>query len=250
MVLVDAHCHLGSRQFDCDREEVVSRMLDRGVSNAILICCSEHDLAASLPLRNNNPGFRIACSIHPQALELCDTEDRIERLRNAVLTYHTDMIGETGLDYYSHKHTKEVQKMFFRKQMEMAEELGLPVDIHSRRASQDTLDILRNYRVKGIIHSYSGSVEMAQLYIKLGYYISFGSSVLFKGAKKPAEVIAQMPADRLLIETDAPYQSPVPGYRHEPSDVFRIYERIAEIKHMNLTEVADQVRENMDAVFS
>ena len=125
----------------------------------------------------------------------------------------------------------------------------MPVDIHSRKASADTLEILKKYPVKGIIHSYSGSVEMAALYIKLGYFVSFGASVLFPNAKRPAEVIRSIPLDRLLIETDAPYQSPVKDHRHEPEDVVNIYKVISQIKSISMAELENQVEKNYDRIF-
>lgn len=249
MIFVDAHCHLGSRQFDNDREEVISSMLTNHVEKAIIICCSEHDLVEGKKLRDSNNGFKLACSIHPQALENDSSSQRLADLRRAVINSRADMIGEIGLDYRSHPHTKEIQKLFFDAQMEMAVEFGLPVDVHLRKASLDTLETLKRYPVKGIIHSYSGSAEMADLFIKLGYYISFGASVLFPGSKKPAHVIQHIPLDRLLIETDAPYQSPVKGYRHEPSDVKAIYQKISEILDMDLEDLMKQVEQNFDKVF-
>ncbi|MBP0968610.1 MAG: TatD family hydrolase [Oscillospiraceae bacterium] len=250
LVFSDAHCHLGSRQFDGDRDETVKRMLESGVRKALIICCSEHDLLEGAKLRDSNPGFRLACSIHPQDLEEDSSPERLEKLRNDVLGSRADMIGETGLDYYSHPHTKEEQMSFFRAQLEMAADLGLPVDVHTRRAAADTLETLKRYPVRGIIHSYSGSAEMAELYVKQGFCISFGASVLFKGAKKPAEVIAGMPADRLLIETDAPYQSPVRGHRHEPADIVAIYEAVSRIRKTELRDLTRQVDENWERVFS
>ncbi len=246
--MTDAHCHLGSRQFDENRDEIVSRMLENGVQKAILICCSRHDRLASIGLRDRYPGFKLACSIHPQDLE-DDDPQRLIDLREALIESKADMIGETGLDYYSHPHTKEAQIHFFEAQLEMAAELRLPVDVHSRKASLDTLNIIKKYPVKGIIHSYSGSLEMAQLFIKQGYYIAFGASVLFPNSKKPAHVIAGMPLDRLLIETDAPYQSPIKGHTHEPADVKAIYEKICEIRRIGMDELADRVEANFDRVF-
>ena len=164
MVFSDAHCHLGSRQFDADREAVLRRMADSGVSKALIICCSAHDLAEGVKLRETEPGFRLACSVHPQDLEDDSSPERIEKLREDVIRCRADMIGETGLDYYSHPHTKEAQLRFFNAQLEMAADLGLPVDVHSRRAAADTLETLRRYPVRGIIHSYSGSLEMAELF--------------------------------------------------------------------------------------
>lgn len=246
MVYADAHCHLGSRQYDSDRTEVVNRMLDKGVCKAILICCSRHDLLESIKLREQNPGFKLACSVHPQDLEHDYSEKRLEDLKEIIEEYHPDMIGETGLDYRSHPHTRTQQKHFFISQLEMARYYDLPVNIHSRKASADTLDILKQHPVKGIIHSYSGSIEMARLFIKEGYYISFGASVLFPNSHKPQEVIARMPLERLLIETDSPYQSPVRDHRHEPEDIVRIYEAISRIRNMPVTELAAAVEHNFD----
>ena len=250
MVFADAHCHLGSRQFDQDRSEMIARMLAENVRKAIIICCSEHDLGHGRKLRDMYPDFRLAISIHPQDLEEEHDEQRLIDLKAAVLASKADMIGETGLDYYSHPHTREYQQHFFRAQLEMAAELHLPVDIHSRRATRDTIDILKQYPVNGIIHSYSGSVETTREFVKMGYSISFGASVLFPGSRKPAMVIAAMPTDRLLIETDAPFQSPLMNHRHEPADIIAIYEAIARIRGISLAELERSVEDNFDRVFA
>jgi len=250
MSYIDAHCHLGSRQFDDDRNEMINRMLTKRVHKAIVICCSKHDLEKSILLTNRYSGFKLACGIHPQSIDSDDTTERFERFRQIVDEYKPDMIGEIGLDYYSHSHTKEKQKEFFIQQLQLAAEYDLPVDIHSRKASADTLEILKKYPVRGIIHSYSGSVEMAAIYIKLGYSISFGASVLFPNAKRPAEVIRSIPLDRLLIETDAPYQSPVKDHRHEPEDVVNIYKAISQIKAIPMEELETLVENNFDCVFN
>ncbi len=249
MIYTDAHCHLGSRQFDNDRDEMVQRMLDTGVRDAIIICCGMHDLVRGARLRDRHDGFKLAVSIHPQDLEDDRGEERLVSLRHVIEEYRPDMIGETGLDYYSHPHTKDDQIHFFHSQLNMAEEFGLPVNVHSRKAAADTLDILKQHNCTGIIHSYSGSIEMARLYMKLGYYISFGASMLFPGAKKPQQVISRMPLERLLIETDSPFQSPVIGHRHEPCDVVRIYEAISRIKGISIEKLADIVEENFRTVF-
>lgn len=249
MVLVDAHCHLGSRQYDDDRAEVVGRMLAKGVDRAIIICCSRHDLLAGVKLREEHPSFRLACSIHPQDLEEDFTEERLSDLERSVETYRPDMIGETGLDYYSHRHTKPQQIHFFISQLEMAARYDLPVNIHIRSAAGDSLEILKQHPCRGLVHSYSGSCEMAQLYIRQGLYISFGASVLFPGARRPKEVAARIPLDRLLIETDSPYQSPVLNHRHEPEDVTRIYEAIAGIRGISTAELEAAVEANFLRLF-
>lgn len=250
MVFVDAHCHLGSRQFDSYREEMIRRMLDKGVSKPIMICCSRHDLSESLRLREEHPSFKLAVSVHPQDLENDYSEARLQEIERIINEHHPDMIGETGLDYYSHPHTRGQQRHFFISQLELARKYDLPVNIHSRRASADTLDILRAHPCKGIMHSYSGSIEMARLYIKEGYYISLGASVLFPNARRPREVAAQLPLDHLLIETDSPYQSPVLNHRHEPADVVNIYEEISRIRGISLEELCAAVEHNFDDVFT
>lgn len=250
MIYVDAHCHLGSRQFDGDRKEMIERMLEAGVSKAIIICCSRHDLLEGVKLRQQHPGFKLAVSIHPQDLEDDYREERLEELERVIDEYHPDMIGETGLDYYSHPHTRQQQRHFFISQLELARRYDLAVDVHSRKASADTLEILKNHKVRGIIHSYSGSIEMARLFMKEGYYLSFGASLLFPGARKPAEVISQIPLDRLLLETDAPYQSPVKDHRHEPADVLNIYEAVSRIRDISMSELTEAMDENFERIFS
>ena len=249
MICCDAHCHLGSRQFDEDRDRMIEEMLKDDVRKAIIICCSEHDLKHGLELREKHSSFKLAMAIHPQDLEDDHSEKRLLDFEEKVKEVRPDMIGEIGLDYYSHPHTKDRQIEFFKRQLDIAETYHLPVDIHCRKAANDTYEILKKSSATGIIHSYSGSIEMARQYMKLGYYISFGASVLFKGARKPKEVIEQMPLERLLIETDAPYQSPVIGQRHEPKDVKRIYEAIASIKGMELSELCEIVEHNFAEVF-
>ena len=249
MVYTDAHCHLGSREFDADRDAMISRMLAQGVTRAIVICCSRHDLDYGIHLCNAHPGFRLALGIHPQDLEDDHEPERMERFRKIVSDVQPDMIGEIGLDHHSHRHTKAAQNEFFLAQMKLAAQLDLPVDIHCRKAFADTFEILKQFPVHGIIHSYSGSAEMAARFIRLGYSISFGSGILFPNAKKPAEVIASVPLDRLLIETDAPYQSPVRGHRHEPADVLNIYKAVSAIRHIPLEELQAAVEANFDRIF-
>lgn len=249
MVFIDAHCHLGSKQFDSDRIQVIDRMLEKDVRKGIMICCSRHDLIEVKKVRDILPGFKLACSIHPQDLEYDSSQERLVELKKAVNDYNADMIGETGLDYHSHPNTKKEQNMFFDAQLQMAADLSLPVDIHSRKASQDTLETIKRYPVRGIIHSFSGSYEMAELFIKQGYWISFGASMMFKGAKKPAEIIRRLPLNRLLLETDAPYQSPSIGSRHEPGDVAAIYNAVSLIRGIPVNELAEQIEKNFDEVF-
>ena len=246
---IDAHCHLGSCQFDTDREEVFARMLEEQVEGAILICCNIDDYRKALVYKKKHPLFKIAVGIHPQDLEEDDSEERLQDFCAFVRKEKPDMIGEIGLDYYSHPHTKESQLCFFHAQLALAQELGLPVDVHSRKAVKDTQDILKQYRSKIIMHSFSGSIETAREYLKAGYYLSFGASVLFPNAKRPEEVVRAVPAERMLLETDAPYQSPVKDHRHEPADVVNIYRRVSEIKNIPLPELEAIIEKNYKEVF-
>lgn len=250
MEYIDAHCHLGNRQFADDREEMISRMCRAGLNRVIMICCSEYDYRQVSGLRDTIPGYKLACAIHPQSLQAADTADRFERFAQQMKHIKPDMIGETGLDYASHKHTKELQKQFFMKHLELACEMHLPVNIHSRRAVLDTQLILRKYPVRGVLHSFSGSPETALEYVRAGWMISFGASVLFPGARRPMEAVRAVPLDHLLIETDAPYQSPVTGRRHDPTDVIAIYRKIAELKGLTAEELSAAAARNYDRVFS
>ena len=233
MEYIDEHCHLGNREFSDDSEEMIRAMLEAGLHRVIMICCSEYDLRQVIDLRETLPCFKLACAIHPQMKQV-----------------KPDMIGETGLDHASHKHTKELQQQFFERHLQLACELHLPVNIHSRKAVLDTQLILRKYPVKGILHSFSGSAETAREYVKAGWMISFGASVLFPDAKRPMEAVKAVPLDHLMIETDAPYQSPVIGKRHDPTDVIAIYRKIAELKGVALEELSRATAKNYDSIFS
>ena len=249
MSYIDTHCHLGSVQFDEDRDEVIARMMAEGADKAILICCSSHDLAIGEALRREYPGFKLACGIHPQSIRETDTEQRLEEFRKTVSACKPDVIGEIGLDYESHRHTKELQKIFFEEQLKLACELDLPVNIHSRKAVPDTQMILKKYPVRGILHSFSGSAETAAQYVRAGWLIAFGASVLFKNARRPIEAVQAVPLDHLAVETDAPYQSPIMGRRHEPADIIAIYRKIAEIKGISTEELCTAAEKNYSRLF-
>ena len=249
MGYIDAHCHLGTRQFDSNRREIIQRMLKAGVDQAIMICCSRHDLEIGQQLRQQYPGFKLAVGLHPQGLEHYDA-DWLEHIGDIIAESHPDMIGEIGLDYDSHRHSRLLQQQYFIKQLQFAIDLDLPVDVHCRDASKDTYDILKQYPARGIIHSFSGSVEMARLFIKQGYYLSFGASVLFPNARRPKEVVREIPLERLLIETDAPYQSPIRNHVHEPADIVNIYQAVADIKGISVDELIRAAEENFNTIFS
>ena len=160
-------------------------------------------------------------------------------------------IGEIGLDYYWRQDNKELQKKVFEEQILLAKELALPIIVHDREAHEDTLDILKKHKPKGVLHCFSGSVETAKEILKLGMYIGLGGAVTFKNAKKPVEVAEMLPLDRLLLETDCPYMAPVPmrGKRNYSAYIEYVAEKIAEIKGIDPQTVTDQATENTKALF-
>ena len=160
-------------------------------------------------------------------------------------------IGEIGLDYYWEKDNHKSQQELFIKQIELAEKLNKPIIVHSRDALQDTFDIMKNYKVKGVLHSYSGSIEMAKEFTKLGYYISLAGPVTFKNAVKPKEVATLVDIDKLLIETDCPYLTPVPfrGKRNEPMYVKHTGKYIAQLRNMDEKDLQKQLCVNYDNLF-
>lgn len=235
--IFDSHAHYDDESFDDDRKEVIEELKREGVIG-VLNCGSSYEGAIkSVELSDEYPEFYAAVGIHPEnAYEL--TEESYEVIKNYAKTKEKVVaIGEIGLDYYWEENPpKDIQKEVFRKQMALAEELDLPVVIHDREAHGDTLEIIKEFpNVKGVVHCFSGSVEFAKECIKLGYYIGFTGVVTFKNAKKIVEVAKEIPLERMLVETDCPYMSPVPkrGKRNQSNYIKYIIEKLAEIKELD-----------------
>ena len=248
MRLFDTHAHYDDNSFDEDRENILSEIKSNGVA-LILNCASSYEsIEKTYNLTIDNDFIYGALGIHPEnADEFNDTvESEIINLINK--NEKILAIGEIGLDYYWDENpSKEVQKEVFRRQMKLAEKLNLPVVIHDRDAHSDTLEILKEFpNVKGILHCFSGSVEFAMECIKLGYYIGIGGVVTSKNAKKVVEVVSKIPMEKILVETDAPYMSPVPnrGKRNKSDYIAYIIEQIAEIRQLEPKEVNLAVNDN------
>ncbi|MGN1028857.1 MAG: TatD family hydrolase [Bacilli bacterium] len=247
-IIYDTHAHYDDNSFDEDRENILSEIHSNGVA-LILNCQSSYEsIEKTYNLTIDNDFIYGALGIHPEnADEFNDTvESEIINLINK--NEKILAIGEIGLDYYWDENpSKEVQKEVFRRQMKLAEKLNLPVVIHDRDAHSDTLEILKEFpNVKGILHCFSGSVEFAMECIKLGYYIGIGGVVTFKNAKKVVEVVSKIPMEKILVETDAPYMSPVPnrGKRNKSDYIAYIIEQIAEIRQLEPKEVNLAVNDN------
>ncbi|WP_308780197.1 TatD family hydrolase [uncultured Clostridium sp.] len=247
-IIYDTHAHYDDNSFDEDRENILSEIKSNGVA-LILNCASSYEsIEKTYNLTIDNDFIYGALGIHPEnSDEFNDTvENEIINLINK--NEKILAIGEIGLDYYWDENpSKEVQKEVFRRQMKLAEKLNLPVVIHDREAHSDTLEILKEFpNVKGILHCFSGSVEFAMECIKLGYYIGIGGVVTFKNAKKVVEVVSKIPMEKILVETDAPYMSPVPnrGKRNKSDYIAYIIEQIAKIRQLEPKEVNLAVNDN------
>jgi TatD DNase family protein len=207
---------------------------------------SEHAAA----LAQKFPFIYAAAGIHPQDTLSADISD-INKIGNIAKQNKAIAIGEIGLDYHYDDCPKDNQIKFFELQLQLAKELDLPVIIHNRDAHADTMELLKKYKPKGVIHCYSGSVEMANELIKLGFYLGFTGVVTFKNAKKVADVIRAIPINKILAETDCPYMAPEPfrGKRCDSSMVKYIIERIAQIKDIEPAQMAEQIITNTQECF-
>ena len=246
--IFDTHAHYDSEDYNEDRKELLNEMNKNGVIG-ILNCASSYESVKEVyDLTNEYDFIYGALGIHPEnADEL--TDERLEEIKELINNNDKVIaVGEIGLDYYWEENPpKEVQKETFRKQMALAKELNLPVVIHDRDAHKDTLDIMKEFpEVRGTVHCFSGSVEFAKECIKLGYYIGFTGVITFKNAKKLVQVAKEIPVDRILVETDAPFMAPVPnrGKRNRSDYIKEIIEKIAEIREISPKELNNQVNEN------
>ena len=249
-MLFDTHTHLHDPKFDEDRKEVIEKIKASGVGALVNIGCDVLTSDFSVKLAHDYDFIYATVGVHP-----CDTdgmtEEHIEKIRLLAQDKKVIAIGEIGLDYYWDNVPRDVQKHWFKRQLELAEELDMPVVIHNRDAHEDTYNILKESSAKGIMHCFSGSKEMAQRFLKLGYYISFAGSLTFKNNVKSVEAAKVVPMDRLLIETDAPYLAPdgFRGKRNDSSLVRVTCEKLAEIKGVSFEEMAKQTFENAIKVY-
>lgn len=253
-MLFDTHVHLNVSHFDEDREEVLKRADDAGVSNMVVVGFDHETIPGAIELAEKYDHIYAAVGWHPvDAIDM--TEDDLKYLEE--LSSHPKVValGEMGLDYHWDKSPKEVQKEVFRKQIDLAKKVNLPIIIHNREATEDTVTLLKEEgaeQVGGIMHCFSGSPEIAKQCVKdLNFYISLGGPVKYKSAKKPKEVAKEISLDHLLIETDCPFLAPHPnrGKRNEPAYVKLVAEQIAELKGVSFEEVATKTTENAKKLF-
>jgi TatD DNase family protein len=270
-VLVDTHCHLDAKEFDDDREAVIQRAIQAGVTTMISIGTGLESCRAAIALAERYPQVWVAVGIDP--FDAGDVNDEtLSELRELAQHPRVVAIGEIGLDYHWDTHPRDVQRRAFEAQLQLAADLGKPVIIHNREAHQDTLAILREwvrntqYAVRntsspeqrtqnpgapGVMHCFSGSPDLALSLVELGFMISLAGPLTFKNARKPPEVARTVPLDHLVVETDAPWLSPHPyrGKRNEPARVRLVAQRLAEIKGLSFEEIAAATTTNAQCLF-
>lgn len=247
--IFDTHSHYADSAFDGDRDELLAALPDKGVRFAALAGSSMQDSAENFALAQKYGYIYAAVGVHPESVDETPSDYR-EKLTELVKSSEkVRAIGEIGLDYHYENYDRDKQILFFRQQLELARELSLPVIVHSRNASEDTLDILKEYRPAGVVHCFSGSAEVAREVIKLGMYIGFTGVLTFKNAKKALRALEAVPLDRLLLETDCPYMAPEPlrGRRCDSSMICYTAEKAAQIKGVSTQELLDiTCRNGMD----
>lgn len=250
--MIDTHCHLFDEEFDIDREDAIKRAIDSGVEKMILVGFSHKTNQLAQEMAKKWNVFYPTAGLHPSEASLNYLNDFLE-FKSFVEKNKVYAVGECGLDYHWDITYKEEQKKLFRLQCEYAIKKDLPIIVHSRDAAQDTYDIIASYKgkLKGVMHCYSGSKELALEYVKLGFYISLGGPVTFKNAKEPKEVAKAVPLDLLLIETDCPYLAPTPmrGKRNESSYVKYVRDEIASLRGITPKEVEEATTKNAIRLF-
>ena len=244
---IDTHAHLADSEFNEDRKEVIQRAKDAGIGKIVLIGCDVEGAKRALNLAYTDDMFDVAIGFHPEGvLEDRDEASMFELMKDPKVK----LIGEIGLDFYWDKdseHHKQQEELFI-KQINWANQLNKPISIHMRDASKKTYDLLKTHLVKrgGVMHCYSGSVEMAREFIKLGFYISLAGPVTFKNAHIPKDVAREIPLEWLLIETDSPYLAPHPlrGKRNESSYLVETAKVIAELRGIPLEDLESSLETN------
>lgn len=249
-MIFETHGHYDDEQFDEDRERLIAEFLEKDIDKVMNVGADMQSSRNSVELAGKYPHFYAAVGVHPS--EVGDlTEDDMQALKQMTLENpKVKAIGEIGLDYhFDDDPPRDVQKKWFIRQLELAQELGMPIIIHSRDAASDTMEILKDMdggRNGGVIHCYSYSREQAREYIKKGFHIGVGGVVTFKNSRRLQEVVEDIPLEKIVLETDSPYMAPVPfrGTRNSALNIPYIAEKIAEIKGVPVQKVYDQTYAN------
>ena len=249
MRIIDSHAHYDDSSFDTDREEILRELFSGEICKIVNIGCSVKSSYSSVKLAEEYAGIYAAVGLHPDA---ADEIDRIEEIRSLCGNKKAVAVGEIGLDYHYEEHGRNIQKKAFEEQLRLAAELDMPVVIHSRDAWEDTMELLRKYRPKGVMHCFSGSAEIAREIVEMGMYVGFTGVVTFKNAKKALKALEAVPLDRLLVETDCPYMAPEPnrGKRNYSGYLPYTVAAMAAVKGVSPDEMAEITAENAERLFN
>ena len=246
-MLFDTHAHMDDRRFDTDRKAVLESLADRGVALVMNPGCSLESSRNAIALAEKYDFVYAAVGSHPDVADevneaLLEEYRKLCKLHNKVKA-----IGEIGIDYHYEDIPRELQLKAFRMQMELAREVGLPVIVHEREAHEDGMAVVREFpEVTGVFHCYSGSAEMARQLVDKGWYIGFTGVLTFKNARKAIETAQSIPLERIVLETDCPYMAPEPfrGKRNDPGYLFRMAEKLAEVRGLSVEEIHAITTEN------
>ena len=250
-MIFDTHAHYSDHRFDNDRHSLLMSMEENGIGNIVEAGAGIKSTKEAVKLSEEYSFIYAAVGIHPY--ETADIKEKdMEWLKSLALNKKVVAVGETGLDYHHDEPSRQVQKKWFIRQLEIAKETGLPVIIHSRDAAEDTLNIIKTFyksdtgEINGVVHCFSYSPEIAKIYVGMGFYLGIGGVVTFKNSRKLIDVVSQIPLDKLVLETDAPYLTPEP-YRNERNSSLNlgyVARKIAEIKGITTQEVIDITERN------
>jgi len=248
-MFIDTHCHLSSNDYE-DIDLVILENKEHGVDKIIVSGCEKNSVEESVQLANKYSEIYLTLGYHPSEVDDISDDDLLD-LKNKL--QHSSSIvgvGEIGLDYHYGKENSEKQKNLFRRQLDIAKELGLPVVIHSRDAAEDTIDILRQYSLRGVIHCFSGSTETANIYVKMGYKLGIGGVVTFQNSNL-YKVVQNVGIDNIVLETDSPYLAPVPyrGTKNSSKNIPIIAQKIADILDISLEQVEKCTTKNAIELF-
>ena len=246
-MIFDTHAHLDDHAFDADRAELLTRLPQEGIALVLNPGCSLESSRNAIALAREQDWIYAAVGSHPDAADEVEDAVLAQYHRMAQENSKVRAIGEIGLDYHYEDIPREIQQRAFRAQMALARELGLPVIVHEREAHEDGMKIVEEFpTVTGVFHCYSGSLEMARVLIRRGWYIGFGGVLTFKNARKAVEVAAEIPLERIVLETDCPYMSPEPfrGRRNDPTRLHLVAQRLAQLRGLSAEEIQAITLEN------
>ena len=248
--IFDTHAHYDDERFNDDRAHVLLSLKDSGVCGVIDCGCDLSSSLKAIELSDKYGFVYAAVGIHPHETAEAGAND-FDEIKKLFSKEKVVAVGEIGLDYHYDFSPREVQLEFFERQIILSKELDLPIIVHDREAHEDTMNLLKKYKPKGVVHCFSGSAEMAKEVLKLGMYIGLGGAVTFKNARKPLEVAAIIPDDRLLLETDCPYMAPVPfrGSRCDSTMIAYTAQKLAEERGCEVQSLIDKCRVNAKELF-